>query len=93
MQSWYSPRRTVTENNWRTCNSITEQTKKTEAEQETARVEAETAVIKAKAEAESNKVLAESITENLIRFKEAEARMEHGWAEIEGVQTVVTTDK
>lgn len=77
---------------------------KAEAEQETARVEAETAVIKAqaeadvaltkaKAEAEANKVLAESITENLIRFKEAEARMEHGWVEIEGVQTVVTTDK
>lgn len=74
---------------------------KAEAEQETARVEAETAVIKAqaeadvaltkaKAEAEANRLIAESITPNLIQMKEAEARMEHGWVEIQGAGTVVS---
>ncbi len=74
---------------------------KAEAEQETARVEAETAVIKAqaeadvaltkaKAEAEANRLIAESITQNLIQMKEAEARLQHGWVEIQGVNTVVS---
>lgn len=74
---------------------------KAEAEQETAKAEAETALIrakaeadvavtKAKAEAEANKVIAESITPNLIQMKEAEARLKHGWVEIQGADTVVT---
>ena len=74
---------------------------KAEAEQETAKAEAETALIKAqaeadvaltkaKAEAEANKVLAQSITPELIQMKEAEARLEHGWVEITGAETVVT---
>ncbi len=75
-----------------------------QAEQETARVEAETALIKAKneaditltkaqAEAEANKVIAGSITRELIDMKEAEARMEHGWVTVQGAGTAVVTSK
>ena len=74
---------------------------KAEAEQETAKAEAETALIKAqaeadvavtkaKAEAEANRVLSQSITQELIDMKEAEARLKHGWVEIQGADTVVT---
>lgn len=72
------------------------------AEQETAKVEAETALIKAKnkadivrmeaeAEADANRTLSNSITDELIRMKEAEARLEHGWVTVQGSGTVVTT--
>lgn len=71
-----------------------------QAEQETAKVEAETALIKAKneaeiaitkakAEAEANKLKAASITPELIQMKEAEARLKHGWVEVNGVNAVV----
>ena len=71
------------------------------AEQEKVRVEAETALIKAEneaaikvkeaeAEAEANKLKSASITEELIRMKEAEARLEHGWVEVQGANAVVT---
>ncbi len=73
------------------------------AEQETAKVEAETALIKAKnaadieitkaeAEAKSNQMIAQSITPELIELKLAEARMEHGWVEVEGSGSVVVKD-
>ena len=76
---------------------------KAEAEQETAKVEAATALIKAqneadialtkaKAEAEANRIIGESITPGLIQMKEAEARLEHGWVEIQGAETVVTKE-
>ena len=75
-----------------------------EAEQETTRVEAETAQIKAEAEAkikiteaeaeaEANRVKAASITDELIRMKEAEARLEHGWVTVQGADAVVTEEK
>lgn len=74
---------------------------KAEAEQETAKVEAATAMIKAQneadialtkaeAQAKANKVLANSITQELIDMKEAEARVKHGWVEVNGASTVVT---
>lgn len=74
------------------------------AEQETIRVqnetklmqaqaEADAKLIEAQAEAEANKVIAESITPELIQMKEAEARMEHGWVEVQGADTVVATTK
>lgn len=70
------------------------------AEQETAKVEAETSLIKAQnkaeiqiveaeAEAEANKTIAASITDELIRMKEAEARLEHGWVTVQGVDTTM----
>lgn len=74
-----------------------------QAEQETVRVEAETKMIQAKneadikvteanAKAEANKILSESITENLIKMKEAEARYKHVWVTVQGADTVVTKD-
>lgn len=46
--------------------------------QETARNEAEPKRIKAQGEADANRILSDSITDELIRRKEAEARMKHG---------------
>ena len=72
-----------------------------EAEQKTVKVEAETKLIKAQneaeikiteanAEAEANKVISESITDELIRMKEAEARLEHGWVTVQGADSVIS---
>lgn len=47
-----------------------------------AQAEADAAVIKAQGEAEANAKLNGSISENLIRMKEAEARLKHGWVEV-----------
>ena len=74
-----------------------------QAEQETVRVEAETKMIQAKneadikvteanAEAEANQILSESISENLIKMKEAEARYKHGWVTVQGADSVVTKE-
>lgn len=54
-----------------------------------ARAKADAQLIEAQAQAESNSKLSSSITDELIRMKEAEARLEHGWVEIQGVSTVV----
>lgn len=72
-----------------------------EAEQKTIEVKAETEIIqaqkeaevtitKANAEAEANRVISESITDELIRMKEAEARLAHGWITVVGADSVVT---
>ena len=45
--------------------------------------------MKAEAEAKANKVIAASITEELIKMEEMEARKKHGWVEITGGATVV----
>lgn len=71
-----------------------------QAEQERIKVEAETKLIEAQvaakvkvtqaeAEAKANKILSESITENLIKMTEAEARKIHGWVTTAGASTVV----
>jgi regulator of protease activity HflC (stomatin/prohibitin superfamily) len=44
----------------------------------------------AEAEAEANKKIAESVTENLIKYEEAQARKEHGWVTVNGANAVVT---
>ena len=74
-------------------------------DQEKAKIEAETkkiqaqadadaAVIKAQGEAEANSRLNSSITSDLIRMKEAEARLKHGWVEvITSGQPIVDTKK
>lgn len=63
-------------------------------EAETKRIEAQgkadAKLIEAQAEAEANRLLQESITDELIRMKEAEARMEHGWITVQGADTVIT---
>lgn len=56
-----------------------------------AQVEADIKVIEAQAEAESNRIISESITDNLIKMKEAEARLKHGWITVTGADTVVTS--
>lgn len=81
-----------------------QQKQQAEAEQEKIKVEAQTKLIqaendaaikikKAEAEAEANRVLAASITDELIRMKEAEARKEHGWVTVQGADTVVADSK
>lgn len=56
-----------------------------------AQAKADVAVIEAKAEAEANRIISESITPELIQMEEAKARLEHGWVEVQGAATVVTT--
>ena len=55
-----------------------------------AQAKADVKVIEAQAEAESNRIISESITDNLIKMKEAEARLKHGWITVTGADTVVT---
>lgn len=66
------------------------------AQAETDKVKAQTkadiAIIEAKAEAEANSLISDSITPELVQMKEAEARMEHGWIEVQGASSVVTTE-
>lgn len=71
-----------------------------QAEQETAKVEAKTKLIqaqndadievtKAEAEAKANKIISSSITNELIKMTEAEARKKHGWVTVNGASAVV----
>lgn len=72
------------------------ETKKVQAQVEAetlliqAKAEADTAVVKAEGEAKANKIKSDSITDNLIRMKEAEARMQHGWVTVKGNGAVIT---
>ena len=63
-------------------------------EAETKRIEAQgeadKKLIEAQAEADANKLLEQSITPELIKMKEAEARLKHGWVTVQGADTVVT---
>ena len=54
-----------------------------------AQAEAETAIIRAEGEAKANKVKSDSITDNLIRMKEAEAREKHGWVTVNGAGSTI----
>ena len=68
-----------------------------EADAEVKRIEAEAKAertrIAAQAEADANNTINSSITENLIKMKEMEARLEHGWVTVEGASTVVADEK
>lgn len=77
-----------------------QQKQQAQAEQEKVKVEAETALIKAQneadikikeaeAEAKANGLKSNSITDKLIRMKEAEARLKHGWVTVHGADAVV----
>lgn len=70
-------------------------------ENEKAKLDAETAKTKAdseaykktkaaEAEAEANKKVADSVTDELIHYTEAQAREKHGWVTVNGANTVVT---
>lgn len=74
---------------------IAELEKQTAAAQaETDRViaesEAQVKVIEAQAEADANRIIAESITPELIEMTEAQARLEHGWVTVQGADAIVT---
>ncbi|MCH4175922.1 MAG: prohibitin family protein [Streptococcaceae bacterium] len=69
-------------------------------ENEKAKLDAETVKTKAdsdaykeikaaEAEAESNKKVAESISDELVRYTEAQARMKHGWVEVQTGEAIV----
>ena len=49
-------------------------------------------IIEAQAEAESNRIIAESITPELIQMLEAQARQEHGWVTVQGADAVVVQE-
>ena len=63
-----------------------------EAAKAKADADAQVTITNAKAEAEANRVLSESITDELIRMTEAEARKEHGWVTTMGTDAVVTKE-
>lgn len=54
-----------------------------------AQAEADAGIIKAEGEAKANKAKSDSITDNLIRMKEAEAREKHGWVTVNGAGGVI----
>jgi len=81
-----------------------QQKQQAEAEQERIKVEAETKLIqaqneadikvkKAEAEAEANKIISQSITKELIKMTEMEARKQHGWVTVQGASAVVSNGK
>lgn len=63
-----------------------------EAAKAKAEADAQVTITNAQAEAEANRLLSESITQELIDMKEVEARMEHGWITVTGADTVVTNE-
>ena len=63
-----------------------------EATKAKAEADAQVTITNAQAEAEANRLKSESITDELIRMTEAEARMEHGWVTVNGAGSVVTTE-
>ena len=60
-----------------------------ETEKMQAEADAQIEITKAQAEAEANRLKSESITDELIRMKEAEAHMQHGFVTVQGANTVV----
>lgn len=71
-----------------------------EAEQETIKVQNETKIleaeaaakaklIEAEAEANANRTISASLTDELLRQMEMEARLQHGWVTVQGASTVV----
>ena len=63
-----------------------------EAAKAKAEADAQVTITNAQAEAEANRLISESITQELIDMKEAEARMEHGWITVNGADTVVADE-
>lgn len=61
-----------------------------QTEQIQAETDAQIKITQANAEAESNRIISSSITDELIRMKEAEARNKFGWVSVQGANTVVT---
>lgn len=67
---------------------------KAEVTAETKRIEAqgqaEAEIEKARGQAEANKLIQKSITPELLKKMEMEARIQHGWVEVQGASAVVS---
>ena len=63
-----------------------------EAAKAKAEADAQVTITNAQAEAEANRLISESITQELIDMKEAEARMEHGWVTVQTDDANVVVD-
>ena len=61
-----------------------------EADKAKAEAAAAVTITNAEAQAKANQILSASITDELSRMKEAEARLKHGWITVQGADTVVT---
>ena len=70
---------------------LDKQTAIAQGEADKAKAEANKAVTitNAEAQAEANRIISESITDQLIAMKEAEARLEHGWVTVQGASGTV----
>ena len=58
-----------------------------------AKIKADTDLYTAQQAAEANKKLAESITDELVKYKEAEAHMKHGWVTVNGTGSTIVDNK
>lgn len=63
-----------------------------EAKKAEAEANAQVTITNAQAEAEANRLKSESITDELIKMTEAEARLKHGWVTVQGADAVVTEE-
>lgn len=63
-----------------------------EAKKAEAEANAQVTITNAQAEAEANRLKSESITDELIKMTEAEARLQHGWITVQGADTVVANE-
>ena len=63
-----------------------------EAKKAEAEANAQVTITNAQAEAEANRLKSESITDELIKMTEAEARLQHGWITVTGADTVVANE-
>ena len=63
-----------------------------EAKKAEAEANAQVTITNAQAEAEANRLKSESITDELIKMTEAEARLQHGWVTVQGADTVVANE-
>lgn len=61
-----------------------------EAKKAEAEANAQVTITNAQAEAEANRLKSESITDELIKMTEAEARLKHGWVTVQGADAVLT---
>lgn len=56
-----------------------------------AKTDAEKKAIEAQAEADANKVISSSVTNEMNQYIEAQARLKHGWVEVQTQQAIVDT--
>lgn len=62
-----------------------------QANKDKAKIEAETKLIQAQAEADSNKIISQSITPELLKRMEMEARQKFGWVTVQGGSVIAST--